>query len=243
MVGDVDGQQSSPEAAPGGLVPVPRAVIFDFNGTISDDEPLLARIFVETFAEVGIQVSVQMYFAEYAGYSDPEIIERVLRRFGRFESDLMGELLSRRSAIYVERATVEPTVRPAAAEFVRQASRRVPVAIASGAAGAEIDAVLRAAGLRELFDVIVAAEHVTRGKPDPQGYLFALGMLNESLPTPLMPGDVLVFEDSVLGVQAAVSAGMRCVAVTGTADPGDLGLADAVVSALDWSIPIVEGWG
>jgi beta-phosphoglucomutase-like phosphatase (HAD superfamily) len=50
-----------------------RAVIFDFNGTLSHDEPILCEIFSELFAEHGRPLSVQEYFDELAGLSDPEI--------------------------------------------------------------------------------------------------------------------------------------------------------------------------
>ena len=61
----------------------PGAVIFDFNGTVSDDEGLLAELFHRIFSEVGIDVPASLYFEEFVGYSDAEICERLLARFGR----------------------------------------------------------------------------------------------------------------------------------------------------------------
>ena len=185
----------------------PRAVVFDFNGTISDDEPLLAELCAVIFAEIGIEVSRELYFGEYAGYSDPEIVERVLDRHGRYAPALAEQLLARRTALYLERAASGETVHAAAAACVREIAARVPVAVASGAAGAEVEAVLVGSGLRGLFDVIVAAEDVERGKPDPLAYTTALGRLG------VEPAGTLAFEDTHLGVEAAVAAGMRCVGV------------------------------
>lgn len=224
------------------LLPAPAAVIFDFNGTISDDERLLARLFVRIFAEVGIEVSERLYFDEFAGYSDPEIVHQMVERTGRPDPALEAALLERRTALYLDEVAADPPVGPEAAEFVRQVEARVPVAIASGAARVEIEAVLRASGLRELFPVLVAAEDVVRGKPDPEGYLRALELLAAANGRPIDPARVLVFEDSTLGVEAAQAAGMMCVAVEGTMAPDRLAIADAVVSRLDWSIPLVEGW-
>ena len=90
--------------------------------------------------------------------------------------------------------------------------------------------------------MIVAAEDVTRGKPDPEGYERALALVNAGLRQPVAAADVLVFEDSVMGLESARAAGMRCVVVEGTTPRDRLGDADAIVSALDWSIPMVEGW-
>ncbi len=217
-------------------------VLFDFNGTISDDEPLLARIFVRMFSEIGIEVSEELYFADFAGYSDPEIVERMLTRFQLDGDGLDQRLIDRRAELYLEEIAVRSPVRPEAARFVREVAARVPVAIASGAAGDEIAAVLVASDLRELFDVIVAAEDVKRGKPDPEGYRRALELVNAGLREPIPAADVLVFEDSIMGLESAHAAGMRCVVVEGTMASEHLDQADAVVSTLNWSIPLVEGW-
>src|SRR4029078_5383663 len=101
-----------------------------------------------------------------------------------------------------------------AAEAVREIAARVPVAIASGASRPEIEAVLKATGLRPLFEVIVTAEDIRNSKPHPEGYLIALEQLG-------VPGaDALAFEDSDLGVSAALSAGKGRGAGEGTAPHG-----------------------
>ena len=129
---------------------------------------------------------------------------------------------------------------PQAVEMVRQVAARVPVAITSGAARREIETVLEASGLRELFPVLVCLEDVVHGKPDPEGYQVALEQLNRSAATPLEAADVLVFEDSEQGLKAAVAAGMRCVMVAGPTPAERLSDAACIVDALDWSIPVVR---
>jgi beta-phosphoglucomutase len=219
----------------------PSAVIFDFNGTISDDEGLLAELFERIFAEVGIDVPAALYFEEFAGYSDQEICERVLERFGRSgEPGLAEHLIAERTRLYLRAQRDHPTVRPAAAACVREIASRVPVAIASGAARAEIEAVLAAAGLIDLFGVLVCMEDVEHGKPDPEGYLRALELLHKRAGVPLDASDVLVFEDSEQGLRSALAAGMPCVVISGTAAPDRLGGAAGIVSALDWSIPDIR---
>jgi sugar-phosphatase len=90
----------------------------------------------------------------------------------------------------------------------------------------EIDMVLRAAGL-DVFEVIVSAEDVTRGKPDPEGYLLALRRLR------LPAADAVAIEDSPPGIAAAKAAGLSCVAVLGTAPRERLGQAEEIVPRLD----------
>jgi len=220
---------------------VPDAVIFDFNGTISDDEGLLSELFHRIFAEVGIDVPASLYFEEFAGYSDAEIAERVLERFGRSGDDaLLEQVVRRRTELYLEAQRRDPTVRPEAAECVRQIAARVPVAIASGAARAEIDTVLEAAGLQELFPVLVCLEDVAQGKPDPEGYLLALDRLATHTGRPLSAETTLVFEDSEPGLASARAAGMPCIVVAGTVPAERLPGAAGIVDALDWSIPLIR---
>jgi beta-phosphoglucomutase len=216
----------------------PAAVVFDFNGTISDDEPLLAELFVKIFGEIGIEVTEERYYGEFAGYSDPEIVERILSDTGRHDPAVARGLLDRRAELYLARAGAGETVHPEVAACVREIAARVPVAVASGAVRVEVEAVLQGTGLRPLMAAVVTADDVAEGKPDPEGYLMALDRLG-------VPGsEALSFEDTHFGVMAAVAAGMRCVGVGATMSADRLrgAGAEAVVERLDWSIPDVRGF-
>ena len=149
--------------------------MLDFNGTISDDEPLLEEIYRELFAGIGLELSGARYHAEFAGLSDPAIIAGGIALAGRSgEPGLAARLEVEHTARYLERVRARSPITPAAAGFVRAAAARVPVAIASGAARETIEAALAGTGLRPLFSAIVSSEDVTHGKPDPEGYLRAL---------------------------------------------------------------------
>jgi HAD superfamily hydrolase (TIGR01509 family) len=145
----------------------------------------------------------------------------------------VDEAIERRTVRYRELAADGSTVPRAVREAVRYAAERVPVAVVSGAARPEIEPVLEAAGLAGLLSVVVTAEDVPRGKPHPDGYLRALGLLDELLDGGLVAADVLVFEDTEAGIAAARAAGMRCVAVLGTLAPERLAAADELVPVLD----------
>jgi HAD superfamily hydrolase (TIGR01509 family) len=202
-----------------------RAVIFDFNGTLSQDEPILLAIFQELFAEYGRPLSAEEYFDELAGRSDPEIVRTWLGA----DHPAVGEVIARRIERYRELAADGSTVPEEVREAVRYAAERVPVAVVSGAARAEIEPVLEAAGLSGLVSVVVAAEDVLLGKPAPDGYLRALELLGGGL----LASEVLVLEDAEAGITAAKTAGMRCIAVLGTLAPERLAAADEIVPALD----------
>jgi len=202
-----------------------RAVIFDFNGTLSHDEPILLAIFQQLFAEFGRPLSAEEYFDRLAGRSDPEIVREWLGA----DHPAAGEVIERRIERYRELAADGSTVPEEVREAVRYAAELVPVAVVSGAARAEIEPVLDASGLADDLRVVVAAEDVPLGKPAPDGYLRALELLDGGL----VASDVLVLEDAEAGIAAAKTAGMRCIAVLGTLPPERLAAADEIVPALD----------
>jgi beta-phosphoglucomutase len=201
------------------------AVVFDFNGTLSNDEPILCEIFTELFAEHGKPLSAQEYFDRLAGLSDPEIVRTWLGEDHPDVDAVIEERIVRYRAASADGSSIEEPARAA----VRYAAARVPVAIVSGAARAEIEPVLEAAGLTSLFTAIVTADDIAHGKPDPEGYQRALELLGGRL----NPKDVLVFEDTEAGIASARGAGMHVVAVRGTLVPERLAGADEIVDRVD----------
>ena len=205
-----------------------RAVIFDFNGTLSNDESILLDIFRDLFAEYGRPLSAQEYFDELAGLSDPEIVRTWLGT----GNPAVDEVIERRSVLYRARVGDGSSVSEDVRAAVRYAAERVPVAVVSGAARAEIEPVLDAAGLGAFVSVVVAAEDVAAGKPDPAGYLRALELLDGELEA----SNVVVFEDTEAGVASAKAAGMQCIAVLGTLAPERLAAADEIVPVIDLGV-------
>jgi beta-phosphoglucomutase len=203
----------------------PRAVVFDFNGTLSDDEALLCRIFCDLFAEHGRPLPPQTYFDRLAGLSDAEIVRTWLGPDHPARDRVIAERIARYRAATAGGASVPERVR----EAVRHAAARVPVAVVSGAMRAEIAPVLEAAGIAEAIRFVVAVDDVAEGKPSPAGYLRALSLLDDDL----RAAEVLALEDTEAGVAAAKGAGMRCIALLGTAPPERLAAADEIVERLD----------
>ena len=198
------------------------AIIFDFNGTLSDDEPILCEIFTRLFAEHGKPLSAQEYYDELAGLSDPEIVRTWLGRDHPDVDAVIDERVERYRAAAADGSSVHEHVR----EAVRYAAERVPLAICSGAARAEIEPVLDAAGLAACFRAIVSSDDVGHGKPDPEGYLQTLRLLGN-------PQEVLVFEDTEAGIASAKAAGLRVIAKRGTLDPERLRAAEELVDRID----------
>jgi beta-phosphoglucomutase len=197
-----------------------RAVLFDFNGTLSDDEPIVCAIFQELFAERGRPLSTETYFSELAGTSDPEIVRAWL---GAEDPALVAEKVERYRARVEDGSTVYEPARDA----VRAAAAEAAVGVVSGATRAEIAPALTAAGLDKVISATVTVDDVSRGKPDPEGYLIALELLGAG------PEGSVAFEDSEPGIEAALAAGLRCVAVLGTLPRERLVRADTIVERLD----------
>ena len=199
------------------------ALVFDFNGTLSDDEPLLLSIYQELFARYGRPLPEQEYVDRLAGNTEEAIIGTWLG----VDGPLLGMLVQERIAAYTALAASGSTVTTAVREAVRYAAERVPVAIVSGAFRAEIEPVVAAAGIAGDLATIVTADDVEHGKPDPEGYRLAVERLGVDA------ARTVAFEDTEAGVASAKDAGLYCVAVRGTLPDDRLARADELVGAID----------
>ena len=122
---------------------------------------------------------------------------------------------------------------PGAAAAIRRAAAAMPIAIASGARGAEIRRVLDREDLSGCFTAVVAAEDTPAGKPAPDPYLRALALLAPAFDGSLKASECVAIEDSRWGLESARAAGMRTVGVAQTYGAAELGAADLVISSLD----------
>lgn len=198
-----------------------QAVVFDFNGTLSQDEGIQFEIYAELCAEHGLRLSQSEYVHRLVGRSDRELV-----------LDLLGPdvdvdaIVRERVCRYKMRTADGSTVSPATRDAVVFASTHVPIAVVTSAFRDEVVPVLRAAGLIDLFSATVFADDVTHEKPDPESYLLACEHLR------VEPRHALAIEDTDTGVTAALAAGLRCVAVTTTLPRPRLEHAHALIDVL-----------
>ena len=201
-----------------------RAVLFDFNGTLSEDEHVSFQVYGEVLAAHGRPVTEAEYYEQLTGLSTAEGTATWLGADYPRLAEVAEECVARFRAIAGDGSTVAPSAR----EALAAAAAQVPVGIVTTGPREVLDEVLAAAGLTEHVAFTVTAEDVSRTKPDPEGYLLALERLGG-----IAAAEVLVFEDTPVGVQAARAAGMRCVAVLGTVPRQRLEGADEIVETLD----------
>ncbi|MCA1957812.1 MAG: HAD family phosphatase [Nitrospira sp.] len=211
-----------------------RAVIFDFDGVIADTEPLHFEALRRTLATVGVTLTEPDYYANYLGFDDRGcIVEALCANRIPVTEPLVHDLMREKARAYLAAIRDHLVIFPGVREFVEEAASVYPIAIASGALRAEIELVLEQAGIRKAFCHITSAEDVAKSKPDPEPFLRALAGLNQERPDARLRADAcLVVEDSLPGIRAAKSAGMKVLAVTNTHTVQDLGEADAVTPSL-----------
>ncbi len=209
----------------------PRAVLFDFDGVIVNSEPLHFYAFHEVLKTEHVEITEDEYYRELIGFDDRGAFRKVFeRRDHALEPKTLLALMARKSRIMMDLIHQRRfTALPGVEEFVRSLWRTRPLAICSGGLREEIEAMLEGVSLRDCFSVIVAAEDVTVGKPDPQGYLLTLKLLSEKIRKPLAPADCLVVEDAPTVIRSVKAVGFPTLGVA-TSYPL-MKLADA-----DWAV-------
>jgi len=214
-----------------------KAVIFDFDGVIADSEPLHYRAFKETLGRYyGVELAKERYYGEYLGYTDIECAQAISVDFklGLAEAGI-GQLMQAKTEIFDRLVQAQSTIIDGVSDFVDRIKQQgVRLALCSGALLADIELMLDGTDLANSFEIVVAADHVQKGKPNPEGFLLTLQRLNKTTEEQIRPADCVVIEDSPWGLEAAAAAGMHAIAVANTYPAEQLkGLAQKVVDRLD----------
>jgi beta-phosphoglucomutase len=200
-----------------------RGVILDMDGVIVDSEPLTKEACVRMFAEKGVTVHADD-FDPFVGTGENHLLGGVAEQYG-VHLDLEKDK-ARTYAIYLALIPGRLQPLPGVFTFIEECRRRhLKLALASSADAVKVEGNLHAIGLAaQVFDKLVNGSEVARKKPFPDIFLAAAAGLG------LASADCLVVEDAVAGVQAAKSAGARCLALT-TSFPA------ARLTAADWIVP------
>jgi HAD superfamily hydrolase (TIGR01509 family) len=215
-----------------------RAILFDFNGVLVDDEPIHLELFQRVLREEGVEVSAEDYFSRLIGFDDRDCFQTVLSEAGRPAApDRVSRLIARKSTYYHERIREQgfPFFDGAAELIADAAASDLMLGVVSGALRDEVEGAIDQLGARRHFKCLVTADDVDAGKPDPEGYRRGLDGLNSLPPLPsrlLHPHEVLAIEDTPAGLRAAAAVGLATLGVAQTHSADRLTLADKVVESV-----------
>jgi beta-phosphoglucomutase len=218
-----------------------RAILFDFNGVIADDETPHFSCFQQALAEARLSLAEEDYYGRYLGM-DERTCARLLfeRRDGTCDEAELSRIANRKAELFrAHTVSPKPLLFPGVVEFVTTAKKQYRLAIASGGRKAQIEEALAGTPIEAAFEVIVSAENCPIGKPDPAIYLMTLKRLNDLRPTDdgIAAGECLVVEDSVAGIRSAKAAGMRVIGLATTYPIEKLQEADLAVASLQGMTP------
>lgn len=212
-----------------------RAIFFDFNGVIVDDEFLHCSLFQKTLARQSIALSKEDYYQKYLGYDDHDAFGAVLKDQGKkVEESFLDQLILEKAKLYQEEAQNQNLFIEGSLDFIQKLSDKYYLGVVSGALKQEIVSWLERGKIKNNFQIIIAAEDVKHGKPNPEGYLKALDAMNRDYVSSseiILPQECLVIEDSIWGIEAAHDAGMKCLALATSYKPNELQVADWVANS------------
>jgi beta-phosphoglucomutase len=204
-----------------------RAIVFDFDGVIANSEPLHFQAFRDLLAGEGVTLSERDYYDRYLGFDDAGVFRAVGVETMRVDD------LVKQKAVRLEALERDVSILfPGAAAAIRRLAASVPLAIASGAIGAEIRRVLEREHLSQFFTAVVSADDTAKSKPAPDPYLRVIAQLDAACGGRLAARECVAIEDSRWGLESARTAGLKTVGISHTYDARTLS-ADLVIDALD----------
>lgn len=179
-----------------------KAIIFDFDGVIVDSETLANQALADALTSIGLPTSLEESLSFYCGWRWSDCLIKIEARLGRPIPPDFPSFVERvsNSAVMAELAPVQGV-----AEFLDR-TRHVPRTVASSSPLNYLETISRRLGFHDHFGGrYFSADQLPQGKPHPMVYLNAAAAIGFD------PADCLVIEDSPLGVQAGVAAGMTVV--------------------------------
>lgn len=185
-----------------------KAVLFDFDGVIIDSGELHFKAWQIFCSRYG-RVMTYEEFKKGFGQTNRDILQDILGR--KLSEEEINKFSEEKEEIFRSIAKGKIKLIYGAADFIRMVRRQgIATALVSSTPCKNIDFILKEINLAKCFDVIISSEDVRNGKPDPEGYLKAANLLS------IDPADCIVIEDAIAGIQAALAAKMKCIAITTT---------------------------
>ena len=224
-----------------------KAIFFDFNGVIIDDEPIQMKAYREVLRGHDIDLTEEMYLAAL-GMDDRTFMRSIFAKAGKpLPDSLLASVIEAKTAVHRDTIKDELPLFPGVLTFLKASAREFQLGLVSMANQKEVSYVFERANLGPLFSVVITAEDTSVCKPAPDCYVGGLAKLNEKRQgerlLPLLAAECLAIEDAPPGIESARAAGMRTLAVTNTVAEEPLRAAGAEVvthSLSDWTVDAVR---
>jgi beta-phosphoglucomutase len=185
-----------------------QALIFDMDGVLIDNTPVQARAFQALFRDQGVQADATQLLRRLNGAPASEILKEA---FPDQPADKLEEFAAQREFLYRTLYWDDRRPLPGLIEFLEAArAAGLKIGLGTGSGQDTIGYILDDLNLRRFFDVVITKDDVDKGKPHADTYAVTAEKLG------VKPAHCVVFEDALLGEQAAYRAHMRCVAVAST---------------------------
>ncbi len=220
-------------------MPVPEAIIFDFDGVIADTEYLHYASFSDAVSSFHLACTWEEYHEHYIGYDDRDLFKKALQNESiDVDDELIQELIRKKAALFTAKAQeAEVSPCPGAIELIRECHTRLPLGLCTGALTSDIEPLLVKFDIRHCFSAIVTADDVDVSKPAPKSYIMTMKQLMERVGHELNAAQSFAIEDTPTGVAAAKGAGLNVLAVCNTHTADKLSEAFCIVPSLknvDW---------
>jgi len=225
-----------------------KAIFFDFNGVIIDDESIQMKAYQEVLRGHQIDLTEEWYL-DALGMDDKTFVKTMFERAKKPLTDpVLETVMGAKTDLHRQMIEDELPFFPGVLTFLKATSRHFSLGLVSMANKTEVGYVFERANLTPLFSIVVTAEDASVCKPAPDCYLAGLLKLNDKRrgerQLPLLASECLAIEDSPPGIQSARAAGMRTLGVTNTVSDEALRAAGADVvtkSLADWTVGAVKG--
>ena len=210
-----------------------KALVFDFDGIITDTEPIHMDAWQSALDPIGVEVDEEEFRTQYIGMNDRDFLDAVGKNHGHHFSDTdKASLIEQKSIATIGLLEREIPLISGVADFIESVRNDYLLSICSGANRSEIEFMLKHLKWTGYFNPIIASDSVKRGKPDPEGYIRAYEGLVEIGDSLILSEEVIAIEDSPKGITAAKKAGLKCIAVSNTFEPKELMDADWILGSL-----------